>query len=380
MFLDDRLDPFADQWRFLGGVERLDRARVDRLVAAASTREGGVLGVADETEEPDEPWRVGRAAPLPLVGPVPDEVRITLAQQVYIPREGLPPRLVDRIRRLAAFANPVFYERQRLRFPVGHVPRLIGCAEEHPGHIALPRGCLDDLERLLAESGVRGRQRRSSQRRICHHRNVHGRADHRAARCRGRASPTRDWSSRRAARRREDCDRNGVNRRAGGLHAGARRDAHPGRPVARAARDVPRHRAVHDRNDPGRAPKAWRDHRRRDDPDPRTRRRRRRGARVVWDARDRRVPPRPGDLDREGRAPRARPLRARPDRDTTAPRRPPADHPHAVRADPTHDPHPTVARPSRVAARHELPDRPRERRVGSSTSIGNSPTTATATR
>jgi hypothetical protein len=137
--------PVADQLRFLVGVERLDGARVDRLVAAASAREGGVLGVADETEESDEPWRIGRKTALPLVGPVPDEVRITLAQQVYIPREGLPPRLTGRIRRLAAFANLVFYERQRLRLPVGHVPRLVGCAEEHPGHIALPRGCLDDL-------------------------------------------------------------------------------------------------------------------------------------------------------------------------------------------------------------------------------------------
>jgi hypothetical protein len=48
---------------------------------------------------------------------------------------------------LAAFANPVFYERQRLRLPVGHIPRLIGCAEEHPEHIALARGCLDVVVR-----------------------------------------------------------------------------------------------------------------------------------------------------------------------------------------------------------------------------------------
>jgi hypothetical protein len=88
VFLDYQLEPFADQWRFLAGVERLDRARVDRLVAAASTRGGGVLGVADETEA-DEPWRVGRTTALPLVGPVPDEVRITLAQQVYVPRAAV---------------------------------------------------------------------------------------------------------------------------------------------------------------------------------------------------------------------------------------------------------------------------------------------------
>ena len=79
---------------------------------------------------------------------------MTLAQDVYVPRAGLPPLLVDRIRRLAAFANPVFHERQRLRLPVGHVPRVIGCADEHPQHIGLPRGCRDDLEQALQGVGT----------------------------------------------------------------------------------------------------------------------------------------------------------------------------------------------------------------------------------
>lgn len=154
VFLDDALEPFADQWGFLNGVERLDAARVNRLVGAAARRLAGVLGVADETQEPDEPWRLRREQELPIGVPPPGEVRVVHAQQVYVERDDLPPWLYDRMRRLAAFANPVFYERQRLRLPTGRVPRVIACAEEHSRHLALPRGCLDDLRALLERHEV----------------------------------------------------------------------------------------------------------------------------------------------------------------------------------------------------------------------------------
>ena len=33
-------------------------------------------------------------------------------------------------------------------------PRVIGCAENYPRHIALPRGCLDAALSLLRENGI----------------------------------------------------------------------------------------------------------------------------------------------------------------------------------------------------------------------------------
>src|SRR5437588_6426356 len=33
-------------------------------------------------------------------------------------------------------------------------PRIVACAEEHSGHIALPRGCLDDVEQLLSDLNI----------------------------------------------------------------------------------------------------------------------------------------------------------------------------------------------------------------------------------
>jgi superfamily II DNA or RNA helicase/very-short-patch-repair endonuclease len=38
-----------------------------------------------------------------------------------------------------------------MRLPTYDKPRIIACAEEHPHHIALPRGCLDDVRQLLSD-------------------------------------------------------------------------------------------------------------------------------------------------------------------------------------------------------------------------------------
>jgi superfamily II DNA or RNA helicase len=41
-----------------------------------------------------------------------------------------------------------------MRFSVWDEPRVIGCAENYPNHIALPRGCLDAARDLLRDNGI----------------------------------------------------------------------------------------------------------------------------------------------------------------------------------------------------------------------------------
>ena len=73
---------------------------------------------------------------------------------VYVSKDGLPQGLQDRLIRLAAFENPEFYRAQAMRLPTYAKPRLICCAEEIGGYIALPRGCLDDVLELLEAHGI----------------------------------------------------------------------------------------------------------------------------------------------------------------------------------------------------------------------------------
>jgi hypothetical protein len=45
-------------------------------------------------------------------------------------------------------------KKQAMRFSVWDEPRVIGCAENHPNHIALPRGCLDGVLALLRDNSI----------------------------------------------------------------------------------------------------------------------------------------------------------------------------------------------------------------------------------
>ena len=148
-----------DQWAFLAGVPRIDPDTVERL-ARDATRAGQVLGVrwTDGDAEDDEaaPWsrapsRRGSAARLP--GPVPRGIRSVLAQKLFVEKTGLVSPQLNRIKRLAAFQNPEFYKKQRLRLSTHLTPRVIACAEELAEYVALPRGCRDDLEALLGSAG-----------------------------------------------------------------------------------------------------------------------------------------------------------------------------------------------------------------------------------
>src|SRR6266516_6757537 len=90
-----------------------------------------------------------RRADPPIHGPLPESVELVLADQIYVSKENLPPALRNRLIRLAAFQNPEFYRAQTMRLPTYDKPRIIHCADDHPKHYALPRGCLEEVEQLF---------------------------------------------------------------------------------------------------------------------------------------------------------------------------------------------------------------------------------------
>ncbi len=74
----------------------------------------------------------------PVGGPLPASLNLTLADRLYVERSGLPQPLLNRLMRLSVWDKP----------------RVIGCAENFPQHIALPRGCLEPVQTLLQEQGI----------------------------------------------------------------------------------------------------------------------------------------------------------------------------------------------------------------------------------
>ena len=157
VFLDDDFVPWPDQWAFLASARRIGRAQVEALVQDAERR-GRILGVRLPPEDDDaEPWTAPpsrRRREPPLAGVMPSSLELVLGNQIYVAKEGLSPQLRNRLLRLAAFQNPEFYKAQAMRLSTYNKPRVIACAEDHSHHIALPRGCLDDVQQMLEALGI----------------------------------------------------------------------------------------------------------------------------------------------------------------------------------------------------------------------------------
>lgn len=159
VFLDDQGVPRRDQWAFLSTVRRIERGHLEEVVRAAERR-GRVLGVSLPPSEDDElaPWATPpsrRRKEAPIGGELPASLELVLGNEIYIAKDDLGPGLRNRLWRVAAFENPEFYKTQAMRLSTYDKPRIIACAEDHPHHVGLPRGCLEEVRQVLTELSIR---------------------------------------------------------------------------------------------------------------------------------------------------------------------------------------------------------------------------------
>lgn len=164
VFLDTTLHPHADQWAYLSGLPRLSRLGLDGILALIGPTIPAPTGAtesADPTasDTPDEPFALkadeaalelshGYIHPVLFTG----EVSIRLDSSVHIPRT-LPVQLLDSLRRLATLPNPVFYEKQRMRFPTYDTPRVLFAGEWRADRLLLPRALLMSAIALIEKAG-----------------------------------------------------------------------------------------------------------------------------------------------------------------------------------------------------------------------------------
>ncbi len=161
VFVDGQLEAFPDQWVFLASVPRMEPESVE-MIAREATRTGQVVGVrfanVIDDDEAAEPWvrrPSGRPHAKGIAGPLPSEVRAVLAQRTFVEKAGLPSPLLNEFKRLAAFQNPEFYKKQKMRLSTATTPRIVACFEDLPQFVALPRGCAPGVRELLSRNGVK---------------------------------------------------------------------------------------------------------------------------------------------------------------------------------------------------------------------------------
>lgn len=154
VFVNERFEPFPDQWAFLASLTPMIPSVLESLTQKA-TPGGHPLDVAFVVQDDEcEPWKRRPKSSPRLLGQLPASLNLVLANQIFIEKACLPHPLANRLIRLAAFQNPEFHKAQAMRLPVWNKPRIICCAENYPQHIGLPRGCRDSVLELLSRNGI----------------------------------------------------------------------------------------------------------------------------------------------------------------------------------------------------------------------------------
>jgi hypothetical protein len=159
VFVDEEFRPYPDQWEHLASVKRMPTDAVEAVIVEAQKR-GDLIGVRVSMAENEEvdPWMLPPSqtrAERPIPGPLPSQVQIVRSNLVYIEKSGLPPAMLNRLLRLAAFQNPEFYKAQAMRLPTFNKPRVIACGDDLANYIALPRGCFAEVGQLFENHHIK---------------------------------------------------------------------------------------------------------------------------------------------------------------------------------------------------------------------------------
>ena len=85
----------------------------------------------------------------------PKSIKVTLNDMVYIDKANLDSIVKNSFRRLATFANPEFYQKQKLRMSVYNIPMVIDCSKEDDKYLKLPRGTYEYLESLCKTNNIK---------------------------------------------------------------------------------------------------------------------------------------------------------------------------------------------------------------------------------
>ena len=149
VFVDNDFLVYKDQWAFLYNFKKIQESTIDQLLRLHYQEELGKLSMSSE----NKPW----VTPLPQNITQEDfhaKVEIIKADKLYIPLKAVSAKVLNHLKRIAAFKNPEFYSKQALRLSTYAIPRIISCFDITNEYLAMPRGCEDATRSFLNDNAV----------------------------------------------------------------------------------------------------------------------------------------------------------------------------------------------------------------------------------
>lgn len=139
LFVDEDFMPFNDQWQALANVQTVGSNQVLKTIESIqNTSELSVENLRDD-EETLTDYKIKKS------------LSVVLKDAIYIKKADLTSKEILSLKWLSSFNNPEFFKLQAVRMPVNNTPRVITLFKEDQENLILPRGLVDDLNKMVDE-------------------------------------------------------------------------------------------------------------------------------------------------------------------------------------------------------------------------------------
>lgn len=147
LFIDRNFIQIKNQIQYLSTIHKLTETEVFEKIKQLSNE---TIDISHEITDMNNEVKVKSKNNIDY----PKKINVILKDMVYIDKANLDGVVKNSFRRLATFANPEFYKKQKLRVSVYNIPMVIDCSKEDEKYLKLPRGTYDYLESLCTINGI----------------------------------------------------------------------------------------------------------------------------------------------------------------------------------------------------------------------------------
>ena len=147
LFIDRNFILIKNQMQYLSSIRKLTEIEVFEKIKQLSNE---TIDISHEIIDMQNEVKVKSKNNIDY----PKSIKVILKDMVYIDKANLDGVVKNSFRRLATFANPEFYKKQKLRMSVYNVPMVIDCSKEDEKYLKLPRGTYNYLESLCNVNNI----------------------------------------------------------------------------------------------------------------------------------------------------------------------------------------------------------------------------------
>lgn len=147
VFVDNKWEPFDNQWQVLKDTKKLSEADVNGFLERNKSNEDAV-----DDDRTDKPWQRNKHF---LKSDCDGAIHAILSNCIYIDKTNLKPRIQNQIRRIAAVSNPTYFKNKAMGLSNFNNSRYIYMGYDDPDYICIPRGLFDEAKEKCEGAGIK---------------------------------------------------------------------------------------------------------------------------------------------------------------------------------------------------------------------------------